>query len=283
MNLAGVVILYHPDKDLMKRVSTYQPHIRKLYVVDNSEKADVELHRFWQRQENVLLIHNGKNEGIAKRLNEAAALAINDGFDWLLTMDQDSFFKEGLFAHYLQCIKRYGNPDRVAMFGVEYDERLYSREECAWVPVNHLITSGSLVNLKLFPAMQGFDEALFIDNVDHEYCFHARVLGYDIIKFSSILLTHTLGVVSSHRSLKSFKRTPRTLHSPVRMYYTIRNYLYLKKKYAGHFAEDFREIEKSLLNRIKNNILYHQHRVQIVKNIFRGYRDFKRKKMGKIS
>ncbi len=282
MNLSGVVILYHPDDTLPQRINSYKQHLKKLYVVDNSEVSNKELLNTLQEDPNIFLIHDGKNEGIAKRLNEAARLAIKDGFDWLLTMDQDSYFDTGLFDEYLNCINRYSGIDQVAMFGIEYDKKLWVEEECAFSQVNHLITSGSLLNLNLFKEIKGFDEALFIDNVDHEYCYHAKQLGFEIVKLSNILLCHSLGVVSYHRSLKNLKSTPRTLHSPVRMYYTIRNYFYLYKKYGETFSVEIKEIKKSILNRIKNNLLYHENRFRVFKYMIKGYLDYKKNKMGKL-
>ncbi|MCU7550348.1 glycosyltransferase [Chitinophagaceae bacterium LB-8] len=283
MKLAGVVILYNPDEALIERVDTYRHYLDKLIVVDNSEISNQEIIRPLWENKDVHFIHNGKNEGISKRLNEAATIAIKNGFDWLLTMDQDSYFEKGVFDAYLNCISQYENIDNVAMFGIEYDERNVSQSPCDFQQVNHLITSGSLVNLKIFNELKGFDVALFIDNVDHEYCFHAKAVGYEIVKVQDIFLQHSLGVVSQHRSLKNLSLTPRTLHSPIRMYYTVRNYFYLSEKYSKLFPEDIKEIKKSILNRIKNNLLYNEKRMQVLKNIIKGYADYKNGRMGKIS
>jgi len=42
-------------------------------------------------------------------------------------------------------------------------------------------------------------------------------------------------------------------------------------------------MKRGLLIRIKNNIIYNQKRFQVIKYILKGYLDFKKNKMGKIS
>lgn len=277
MKLAGTVILYDPGNGLAERIQSYQKKLQKLIIVDNSKMLTTL--PCWQE---MTTIHNGENEGISSRLNQAAHAAITAGYDWLLTMDQDSFFRDSIFEKYLDCISRHGWKDDVAMYGVEYDERLLRQEACSPESVSLLITSGSILNLRLFSKLGGFDEALFIDNVDHEYCFKAKQNGYEIIKMSSIHLNHSLGVTGNYRSLKTMKKSARALHSPLRIYYMVRNYLYLKPKYQKLFKNEFDIIRKSLLNRIKNSFLYSNEKISLARYIYKAYMDHKRKHMGKI-
>lgn len=153
-------------------------------------------------------------------------------------MDQDSYFEAGMFAAYLDCLSGFQGKENVAMFGIEY-EQAPSLKNCSYKTSEKLITSGSMVNLPLHRKLGGFDEKLFIDEVDSEYCFKAAVGGYKTIQFDNIFLNHSLGTVSEHRSLKSFKKTSRTLHSPLRVYYMVRNYLYVAQKYQKHLPDSF--------------------------------------------
>ena len=283
MNISGVVILYYPDKDVVQRIQSYRSLLQNLYLFDNSEKSGKELLHSVVADDKVFYFHDGINKGIAKRLNEAAYKAIEDGSDWLLTMDQDSYFAGEALDKYMQAVEHYAKPEDVAMFGIEYDKRLVSKKEgFSYKQVTHLITSGSLVNLRAFKVIGDFDEKLFIDHVDHEYCFRSIQKKYSIIKFDNISLNHSLGIVSKHRSLKNLKSTPRALHSPVRIYYMTRNFLYLNRIYKHSFPEDMIAFRKHLFNRIKNNLLYNKKRMLGLNYILKGFRDFKAGKMGKI-
>ncbi|MCH5717222.1 glycosyltransferase family protein [Niabella hibiscisoli] len=175
----------------------------------------------------------------------------------------------------------FNNKDDVGMFGVEY-EKNNRQLGCESEITTQLITSGSVVNLLLFAEIGGFDEQLFIDEVDSEYCFRLNQKGYRTIKLKNIFLNHSLGVVSAHRSLKNFKETPRTLHSPLRVYYMIRNYLYISRAYKQGQPASFAYRRIALVNRIKNNLLYGKDRMLLVKYLWLAYWHFKTGKMGKF-
>ncbi len=284
MKIAATVILFNPEEDVIANISSYYLHIGHLYICDNSAVVSEAVKQFCSANTHVTLIHDGSNDGIAKRLNQAARAAIADGYQWLLTMDQDSRFKEGLFTSYKNCLTDFENGTQVAMFGIEYDSKLKTTgDNCNFKEINYLITSGSMVNLALFKQVGEFDEALFIDEVDLEYCYRAKKMGLRIVKFTHLLLDHQLGKVSYFRSFKSLQLTPRTLHSPLRVYYMVRNYLYVDKLYRGLFSQDDTIRRKGMVNRLKNNLLYGNKRWQTVKYIFQAYSDFKRNKMGKIN
>ncbi|MER3463640.1 MAG: hypothetical protein C4329_03655, partial [Chitinophagaceae bacterium] len=69
---------------------------------------------------NLTYLHDGENRGIAARLNQACKLAIQEGFAWLLTMDQDSFFSDQMLDQYLHCCATYTQLNKVAQFGITY-------------------------------------------------------------------------------------------------------------------------------------------------------------------
>jgi rhamnosyltransferase len=144
-----------------------------------------------------------------------------------------------------------------------------------------LITSGSIVNLERYGEIGAFDEKLFIDQVDFDYSFRSRLEGFKTIRFNNVYLQHSLGKESEHISFKNFKKTKRSLHSPVRIYYMTRNFFYMRRKYSQHFPEEIAHMKKDLLYRLKNNFLYSPHRFALVKAFLSGYADYRKGKMGK--
>lgn len=279
LNIAGVVILYHPDDALSNRIKTYIDYIGKLYVIDNSENPEP----FSYQHQKIVYLSDCINKGIAARLNQSATLALSAGFEWLLTMDQDSFFQQHSISDYINCIRKHDKKNSVAMYGVEFIRRSLESNDCNLVEVSQMITSGSIINLKLLNNIGWFDEALFIDQVDFDYCYRAILKNYRVIQFNNILLEHSLGNASIHRSLKSFNKTERSLHSPERIYYMTRNYLYMRRKYKQFFPKQILHTKKDLINRIKNNFLYGTHKAVLLKNIFKAFLDFRKNKMGKLS
>lgn len=275
----GVVILYNPTAEVKQNIISYLPWVQKLLIIDNSEPASAMDFDF--PKDKVLVIADGENKGIAARLNQAASYAIEENATWLLTMDQDSFFDHNNLTLYGNCFKSYSEKDRIAMFGVEF-EQVPEISDCDIVETDMLITSGSLVNLDVCQKIGGFDEALFIDEVDAEYCFRAITKGYKTVKFNNVFLNHSLGTIVQHRSLKSFKKTNRTLHTPIRVYYMVRNYMYVAHKYQQDMPSSFPYRKKAILNRIKNNIIYGRNKLTILKYLFLAYRHYKLGRMGKF-
>lgn len=285
MNIAAAVILFNPEGAVAERIGSYAREVDRIYILDNTEentRSKASVNELLQLPQ-VRYFHDGDNKGLSLRLNQAAALAREQGCDWLLTMDQDSFFPQGSFAAYLDCLRGYQDSDSTAMVGVAFGHEAAWSAHCAAEEVEQLITSGSLLNLSVFEKTGPFDEALFIDRVDQEYCLRARLQHYRIVRFNNIYLHHNLGVQAAGRSLKSLKRTARTLHSPVRLYYMLRNYLYLKDKYQKQDPASIAFMRKELLLRVKNNLLYGKNKGALLHYLYRGFRDYQAGRMGKIN
>jgi len=281
MKTATAVILFYPEENIVENILSYSVFTEKVYIIDNTENPSAVLQLKLKSITNAVYFHDGINEGIALRLNQAARYAIADGFDWLLTMDQDSAFSEINITRYFDCINSFENKSNTAMFGIQYINEHDAKNICIAEEVNHLITSGSVLNLELFTKTNGFDEALFIDEVDLEYCIQATLNGYKIIRFPNIFLKHHLGKINYHRSLKNLAVTPRMLHSPIRLYYMLRNHLYLSEKYKNSFPEEIQISRKGIKNRIKNNLLYGKEKIRSMQYLLQAYTDFKKGKMGK--
>ena len=90
MKIAGVVVLYNPTEDVLDNIESYLCDIDRLYIIDNS----IESHQNMFKDSKITYIPLMQNKGIAYALNEGAKHAIEDSFEYLLTLDQDSSFKD---------------------------------------------------------------------------------------------------------------------------------------------------------------------------------------------
>ena len=105
---------------------------------------------------------------------------------------------------------------------------LIASENITWT-----ITSGSLTNLNISDSIGSFNEALFIDLVDTEYCLRAIDNGYKIKVCCESNLSHRVGK-REERNLFGFKFYP-THHSTERRYFSFRNRVLVMKKYGLKF------------------------------------------------
>src|SRR5690606_29661762 len=91
MKISGVVVLYNPDSGVLQNIKSYIDQIEYLFVVDNSEKVNDLLVAELKKINKIEYKNNFRNLGVATALNIGALKSINKGFDFILTMDQDSF------------------------------------------------------------------------------------------------------------------------------------------------------------------------------------------------
>ena len=61
------------------------------------------------------------------------------------------------------------------------------------IEVDKCITSASLVPVSAWNDVGGFNEELFIDFVDHDFCAKLKEHGYRILQIGSVKLSHELG------------------------------------------------------------------------------------------
>jgi rhamnosyltransferase len=280
MNIAGVVILYHPDiQQLSENIQTYLNGLKHLYVYDNSEtktpgieSALLKLHPSIQYQ------YFNANEGIAKRLNQAIEQASIDQYDFLLTMDQDSSFKDGDFEKYKSSIQS-SSYNKVAQFGVNCQPDFTLPKDQPEEALT-LITSGSILNVSFTKNIGSFKEDLFIDFVDAEFSYRVIQNGYTNLMFSNIILNHALGKLVEGRSLVNFKKTSRITHAPIRVFYIIRNGLYLLFREKGLTSPMKKDVLRCI-KIIKNDLIYNPELLAVYKNLFLGIYAFLINKMGK--
>lgn len=275
--IAGVVIVYFPDLEkLLFNIDSFIDHTELLYIIFNSPENIKNTNILNSRYSNIQLIFNNENIGIAAALNQTAQKALNLGYHWLLTMDQDSRFQSSdYFEAFGKSIKK-----NIAVFSpnpeISADNRNgntgFTEEiQCA-------ITSGNLLNLVIWKLIGGFEEKLFIDEVDNDYCLKAISNGFKIIRFKNIPLVHELGQNKEVTFL--WKRLTITIHPPLRAYYIFRNNLYIFSTYKKKFPKFIRSRKFILLKNFVKIILFSTERFQNLRFILRGINDYRHNSYG---
>jgi rhamnosyltransferase len=278
--MVGVVILYHPDAEaLIENIKTYINPLDTLLVYDNSETLSRELEiAVCTISSKVIFKHFGQNEGIAKRLNQAIEYAVQKGEKHLLMMDQDSSFQEGDFYKYAEYISNNSLPN-VAQFGVNCQPD-FTPISTNPEKVISLITSGSVLAIDCLQQIGMFDENLFIDFVDTEFSHRVTNKGYVNLQFTNIVLNHSIGIRVEGRSLVTFKKSLRIIHSPIRVYYIIRNGLYLLFRNNELTNIQKKDIKRTMMV-VKNDFIYNPQLFKVYKYALLGVWQFLTKKMGK--
>jgi len=283
-DIAGVVILYHPDeKEITRNIKTYLPFVSRLIVIDNSEKPSAAIRDIIESLPgNVKYIHSDQNAGIAAPLNLAATIARNVQCRWLLTMDQDSYFDVDQAKQYFSLFKEnFYNNQETGIVAPLHDKLKMEEGGTAFRNADSVITSGSLVNLNAWNKVGGYDEKLIIDEVDHEFCYHIQQSGYNVFQVNRVYMNHQLGTTTSGGYFGTIAKRNRTIHSPRRVYFMVRNYLYVRKKYKKDFRSEFKKRDRMLVTALKNNLFFSGKFFQNLDSILKGYKDFKREDFNK--
>lgn len=187
--------------------------------------------------DDILMIDNTNNNiGVAAALNLGLKKAIEEKFDWLLTMDQDSMFEHGA----LEELKKvaFTAKDNIAIVSPFHLTGKAKRKSIAVEEVRFTMTSGNLVR----PGLGFFEEKLFIDSVDNEYCLRLRKNGYKIIRVNQSVLNHELGTLK-----KNWLGFSTIVHPASRRFYITRNLLYVMWKYPEFILFGLKELTKSFL------------------------------------
>jgi len=271
MKISGVVILYNPDIDLVKKnISTYIDYLDKLFVIDNSNISNAKY--FINLNPKIEYTANLENQGISKVLNNTCIKSIKEGYDLILTMDQDSFFDQSMIAIYMLYLEKIGLTEK-AMLGItpknyedkyklDFNKKPYEEE------TKLLITSGSIINLKLFNIIGGFNEKLFIDCVDFDYCLKSIINGYKIVTIKNIYLYHIGGTP------RKFLGKRIALYSPERYYYIFRNHIYMWLKYIIHFPGlIIKNIFVNIILSILPNIFLGKNKLKFLSSLVKAIHD----------
>jgi rhamnosyltransferase len=273
--IAAVIVCYNPEPSRLKENIRHVYHqVDRLLIIDNNSPDYPDYSQMISGTDfpgiKTELIRNNRNEGIAKSLNIAIGYCIRNNYEWLLTLDQDST------CHNTMIRQLFSGEvvENVAMLAPQIvdiniaDNQNNSIKKRRTVT---FITSGSVINVAIAQKIGGFDEKMFIDHVDNEFCLRLIVNGFRLVYKPEAKLYQELGRISMHNFLGSKVLT--TNHLAFRRYYLYRNGIYIYKKYFRHFPAWVTRGIFSQFKTILLIILYEENKYEKLKCISRGMWD----------
>ena len=242
--IAAGIVTYNPDPDKLRAaMEQLKDEVGRIFIVDNASENFDDIKSLADEigRRSVALIENDSNKGIATALNQIMAAADEDDFDWVLLLDDDSKVDKSLVSGLYEGTKYKDvgivcprihdiNSGRYLVNKGESKDKLKKKYQV----LESCITSGSLVSLDAWFAVGGYDEYLFMDFVDFDFCIRLRQEHYRIIQKNGLVMEHELGKTEIRRLL--FKKTEVMNHSAERKYYITRNRIYCEYKYNGRFG-----------------------------------------------
>lgn len=278
--VAGVVVLYNPEIDVFNNIMSYSNQVDKLFVFDNSDIMNDFFINKITGIENVIYYSENKNMGVGYAMNYGACNARENGYKYLLTMDQDSFACQDLVDKLMQAFSDRPNTGIAApFFQNKFSTKTPPKE--MYTELFSSMTSGNLLDLAAYNKIGKFRDDYFIDYIDIEYCFRLKHKGYQIIQVNSVILDHNEANITRKHFL--FRKIFPYNNAPVRFYYKTRNYFYFEKEYARIFPAEIRTERKFFLKNIIKMVLFEKKRVKKIKMIYAGFIDYKKNIKGRFA
>jgi rhamnosyltransferase len=245
-SVCAVVVSYHPQQErLLKLLTCLVPQVGHIVLIDNGSGAETQCQlQKLARLLSFSFLPQPDNGGIAKAQNSGIDLALRQGFEYVLLMDQDSLPQADTVAILLDALLSQVRPTAAVgpcyidqrtglrshfvrfQYGMMWRRRV--RTDRSLTATDFLIASGMLIPAKVLAHVGKMDEELFIDHVDTEWCLRAAAAGYSLFGVSVAPMLHELGEGSIKFWLFGKRSFPN--HKPLRYYYGVRNSLLILRR-----------------------------------------------------
>jgi len=241
------IVLYNPDIfRLRENIAAIYEQVCKIMLVDNASNNKAEIRELINEFTGIELRENSQNFGIAKALNQIFQYAQEKNMKYVLTLDQDSVCPNYLVEEYMKYISADAGIVCPIIRDRNHDLDFEKSSDSVTV-VKECITSASLVRIDVWLNVNGFDEDMFIDGVDFDFCERISNKGYCIQRVNSVTLSHEIGHTQIRKFL--FWNVRVKNHSASRKYYVARNTIYLAKKRRSKllYIKSYLQVIKQLI------------------------------------
>lgn len=284
----AIIVTWQPQiSDLVALLESLSAQGCASIVIDNgSANAEALTQALHPMRDDVTLLSWSENRGLAAGMNAGILQARAQGYRFVFLFDQDSCiggrFCQSMLAAWGQAVK-LGHP--VAAIGPRLQDpqsgrktpfkcfRLLARNDIPAAPglfaTDFLISSGTLLPLSELSRIGLMKESYFIDNIDLEWCFRARSLGYALFGTDRTVLFHRIGEDSQNPLVAAGIMVS---HSPLRSYYSTRNRLHLRRQ--SYAPRDWK-VRDLIRFAIKTSwlLIFNRRRREYLQQIRRGIKD----------
>jgi len=287
----AIVVTFNPDVGALLKLLGQLNKETDFVVVDNGSG------KIGQFKESIrvyprckMLFSLPENVGLAEALNIGLKDAIAREYKFAFLFDQDSrlcdLYVKRMLSAYSEVSglsvpdvaalgPRIINPQTKRQTKFKLFSRLILRSDRLFCgskqhyQTDFLITSGTLLALSNLAEIGLMKASYFIDNVDLEWCFRARSMGYELVGTDQAVLYHAIGERSANPLVR---RGIMAQHNPTRTYYSSRNRVHLYHTPYSPWGWRVRDCVRFLV-KISWLLLSSSERKQYWENVWSGIRD----------
>jgi rhamnosyltransferase len=238
VNYCAIVVTYYPKKKSLNSIISVLENLSITVIIIDNTPGVKQLNKIddCTSNTNTLRYRMGQNTGIAAAQNYGINIALERSKDAIFLFDQDSVISIEMINRMVNSFES-GEADVLAPVCLDnnieipsflindygFASKIYS--SYGHTIVDLVIASGCLVRSSVFKLTGVFDENLFIDYVDFDWCFRCRDKGIVIKVVPDAIMRHSIGFGTI-----GIGRMKTIRHNSFRTYYKIRNPILLMRK-----------------------------------------------------
>lgn len=289
MHICAGIITYNPTlTDVSTCLEALCNQVERVIIVDNASKNVKSLQEVVSKYTNVTLVKNSQNVGFAKALTQVFEWAKSQGFNWVLTLNDDSVVPSNMISEYKKILENQGSlvnqknakNSKIAIVCSLLKNRLDGTILHSKCHEDECITSGSLTSVEAWEKIGGFDEWLEIDGVDFDFSRRLVRAGWKIVECQNVIMEHQIGKA---RSINLIIKHPIVWnHNANRKYYIARNMQVVDYKMGTYsYAKSLRAVVRDMIF----VALWEKNKFAKIRAMIRGFKDGQQKirQMRKIS
>jgi len=277
MEIGCIIVLYCPDILLLKKaLNAVKDQVDCIFLVDNSTSNNYDVSDIIFNDK--IIYHKmQKNIGIAGAQNIGIRYFLQNNYSHVIFLDQDSIIFPKTVTQLIQDLQSLQKASiNVGGIGacpinrqngekyiksLKKDKYLYDdiRE------VSEIMNSMSLIPIRNFLDVGLMEEELFIDGVDHEWCWRAnKMKNFRFFISEKTFISHQLGEGDRFFVIRNV-----AISTPFRTYYQFRNYFILVRR---NYVPIYWKVSNGLKYFVKLFYfpLFIKPRKEYLKNILKG-------------
>lgn len=290
MRIASGIITYNPNlSDVTTCLKALCKQVERVIIVDNASKNVKSLQEIVSEYPNVTLIKNNQNIGFAKALTQIFKWAKSQGFNWVLTLNDDSVVPSDMISEYKKILENERNQANQANQVSKASQANNANQKIAIVcsllknrldgtilhskcHEDECITSGSLTSVEAWEKIGGFDEWLEIDGVDFDFSRRLVRAGWKIVECQNVIMEHQIGKA---RSINLIIKHPIVWnHNAKRKYYIARNMQVVDYKMGTYsYVKSLRAVVRDMIF----VALWEKDKFAKIRAMIRGFKDGQQK------
>ena len=123
--VCAVVTTYRPNGSFSKRIEYTRQQVGMVVIIDDGDcmQNKLLLKTWFEKIDNVIYYHNIRNVGIAASLNKGIQIAREQGYEWFLTLDDDSALRSGMVDFLIMSLRKIKSKKPIGLIGMSWSQK----------------------------------------------------------------------------------------------------------------------------------------------------------------